>query len=85
MFYMIADADIAEEAKWLTDPEVEVRNRRAFRADTLEELAALIQINPSVLADEEKRRRESLSQDTFHEKPGTCCACGFFRILCTKP
>jgi fumarate reductase flavoprotein subunit len=52
MFYMIADADIAEEAKWLTDPEVEVRNRRAFRADTLEELAALIQINPSVLVDE---------------------------------
>jgi fumarate reductase flavoprotein subunit len=52
LFYMIADADIAEEAKWLTDPEVEVRNGRAFRADTLEELAVLINLDPAVLAAE---------------------------------
>jgi fumarate reductase flavoprotein subunit len=51
-FYMIADADIAEEAKWLTDPEVEVRNNRAFRANTLEELAVLIKVDPATLAAE---------------------------------
>ena len=52
MFYMIADADIAEEAKWLTDPEVEVANGRAYKADTLEELAGLIGIDPDVLVEE---------------------------------
>ncbi|MDR1619304.1 MAG: FAD-dependent oxidoreductase [Clostridiales bacterium] len=52
MFYMIADADIAEEAKWLTDPEVEVKNGRVHRADTLEELARLIDIDPAVLVEE---------------------------------
>jgi fumarate reductase flavoprotein subunit len=55
MFFMIADADIAEEAKWLTDPEVEVRNNRAFRADTLEELAALIGVNPAALVEEMRK------------------------------
>jgi fumarate reductase flavoprotein subunit len=55
MFYMIADADIAEEAKWLTDPEVEVRNGRAYRANTLEELAALIHVDPAALVDEMKK------------------------------
>jgi fumarate reductase flavoprotein subunit len=52
VFFMIADADIAEEAKWLTDPEVEVRNGRALRANTLEELAALIQVDPAALVAE---------------------------------
>jgi fumarate reductase flavoprotein subunit len=55
IFYMIADADIAEEAKWLTDPEVEVRNNRAFRANTLEELAALIDMDPAALIDEMRK------------------------------
>jgi len=38
-FYMIADADIAEEARWLTDWEVEVERGNAIMADSLEELA----------------------------------------------
>lgn len=52
VFYMIADADIAEEAKWLTDPEVEVENGRAYKADTLEELAELIKVDPATLVEE---------------------------------
>lgn len=52
MFYMIADAEIAEEAKWLTDPEVEVANGRAFKADTLEELGSLIGIDGATLKAE---------------------------------
>ena len=52
IFYMIADANIAEEAKWLTDPEVEVENGRAYKADTLEELAKLIDVDPTVLSEE---------------------------------
>ncbi|MBR7063790.1 MAG: flavocytochrome c [Treponema sp.] len=52
MFYMIADAEIAEEAKWLTDPEVEVANGRAFRADTLEELGKLIGLDGAALKAE---------------------------------
>lgn len=52
LFYMIADADIAEEAKWLTNPEVEVENGRAYKADTLEELAKLIKVDPATLVKE---------------------------------
>ena len=39
LFYMIADIDIAEDARWLSDWEVEVERGNAIMADTLEELA----------------------------------------------
>ena len=38
-FYMIADINIAEDARWLTDWEVEVERGNTIMADTLEELA----------------------------------------------
>ncbi|NCB50334.1 MAG: FAD-dependent oxidoreductase [Clostridia bacterium] len=39
LFYMIADLEIAEDARWLTDWEVEVERGNTLQADTLEELA----------------------------------------------
>lgn len=38
-FYMIADLDIAEDSRWLTDWETEVERGNTIMADTLEELA----------------------------------------------
>ena len=39
LFYMIADINIAEDARWLSDWETEVERGNAIMADTLEELA----------------------------------------------
>ncbi|MBQ1493137.1 MAG: FAD-dependent oxidoreductase [Blautia sp.] len=39
LFYMIADIDIAEDARWLSDWETEVERGNTIMADTLEELA----------------------------------------------
>jgi fumarate reductase flavoprotein subunit len=66
-FYMIADADIAEEAKWLTDPEVEVENGRAYKADTLEELAKLINVDPATLAEEMEKYNSYVDSGTDPE------------------
>ena len=39
LFYMIADIDIAEDARWLSNWETEVERNNTLMADTLEELA----------------------------------------------
>jgi fumarate reductase flavoprotein subunit len=49
-FYMIADIDIAEDARWLTDWEVEVERGNAIQADTLEELADKLGFDESTKA-----------------------------------
>ena len=50
LFFLIADIDIAEEARWLSDWEVEVENGRAYKADTLEELGKLMGYDDATIA-----------------------------------
>ena len=50
LFFLIADMEIAEEARWLSDWEVEVENGRAYKADTLEELGKLMGYDDATIA-----------------------------------